>query len=87
MKLLLNKIINLLSQIYMVKKSIHIEVPKKRTTKNLIIYKTKLNIKSKINHNLVHLENQLYLADTSQKQIKLLIKYLYLNYLKNEMKD
>lgn len=87
MKLLLNKIINLLLQIYMVKKLIHIEVQKKRTTKNLIIYKTKLNIKSKINHNLVHLENQLFQIDTSQKQIKLLKKYLFLNYLKNKMKD
>lgn len=60
MKLLLNKIINLLLLIYMVRKLTHIEVQKKPILKNLIINKIKLNIKFQINHhNLVHLENLL----------------------------
>lgn len=60
MKLLPNKIINLLLLIYMVKKLALIEVQKNPIIKNLIINKIKLNIKLQINLNLVHLENLLY---------------------------
>lgn len=60
MKLLPNKIINLLLLIYMVKKLTPIEVQKNPIIKNLIINKIKLNIKFQINPNLVHLENLLY---------------------------
>lgn len=86
MKLLQNKIINLLLLIYMVKKLTHIEVQKNPIIKNLIINKIKLNTKFQINHNLVLLENLLYqVVDIYVKLINYMINNHKINYLIDKM--